>query len=100
MALKSVEEAIRAARERGEFDDLPGRGKPLDHDAYFAQPEEHRVSHHLLRNAGFVPEEVELMREVGELGERLRASRDEAERERLVRAIEARRIKIDLLRRR
>jgi hypothetical protein len=95
---KAVEEAIRAARERGEFDDLPGRGKPLDHSQYFAQPEELRISHHLLRNAGFVPEEVELMREVGELSERLRACRDDAERKRLMREIEARRIKIDLLR--
>jgi hypothetical protein len=100
VTLKSVEEAIRAARERGEFDDLPGRGKPLDHSAYFAQPEELRISHHLLRNAGFVPEEVELMREVGELGERLRECPDPAERTRLMREIEARRIKIDLLRRR
>lgn len=100
MTLKSVEEAIRAARERGEFDDLPGRGKPLDHNEYFAQPEELRISHHLLRNAGFVPEEVELMREVGELSEKLRGCPDDAERKRLAREIEARRIKIDLLRRR
>lgn len=100
MTLKSVEEAIRAARERGEFDDLPGRGKPLDHSAYFAQPEELRISHHLLRNAGFVPEEVELMREAGELSDKLRDCRDDAERKRLAREIETRRIKIDLLRRR
>lgn len=25
-----IDQAIREAQERGEFDDLPGRGKPLD----------------------------------------------------------------------
>jgi hypothetical protein len=98
VTLKAVEEAIRAARERGEFDNLKGRGKPLDHTEYFSQPEELRVAHHLLRNAGFVPEEVELLREASELRERLRACSDESERNRLAREIETRRIKVDLLR--
>ena len=30
MAESLVERQIREARERGEFDDLPGRGRPLD----------------------------------------------------------------------
>ena len=98
MSLKAVEDMIRAAQERGEFDHLKGRGKPLDHSEYFSQPEDQRLANHLLRNAGFVPEQVELQREIGELGERLKASTDEAERARLLREIEWRRIKIDLLR--
>jgi hypothetical protein len=98
MSLKAVEEMIRAAQERGEFDHLKGRGKPLDHSEYFSQPEDQRLANHLLRNAGFVPEQVELQREIGELGERFKASTDEAERARLLREIEWRRIKIDLLR--
>jgi hypothetical protein len=98
VTLRSVEEAIRAARERGEFDNLRGRGQPLDHTEYFSQPEELRIAHHLLRNAGFVPEEVELLREVSELRERLRTCSDEGERKRLARELETRRIKLDLLR--
>jgi len=98
MSFKVVEEMIRAAQERGEFDHLKGRGKPLDHSAYFSQPEDQRLAHHILRNAGFVPEQVELQREAGELTERLKTSTDEAERARLIREIEWRRIKIDLLR--
>jgi hypothetical protein len=27
---KAIDEIIREAMERGEFDDLPGRGKPID----------------------------------------------------------------------
>ena len=99
MALKAVEEAIQAARERGEFDNLKGRGKPLDHSEYFSQPEDLRIAHHLLRNAGFVPPEVDLLREIGELKEALRACADEAEHGRLTREIDRRRAQIELLRR-
>ena len=99
MALKAVEEAIQAARARGEFDDLKGRGKPLDHSDYFSQPEELRLAHHLLRNAGFVPREVELMREIGELQERLRACTQDAERAPLTRELNRRRAELDLLQR-
>jgi hypothetical protein len=99
MALKSVEEAIQAARARGEFDNLEGRGKPQDHSAYFSQPEELRVAHHMLRNAGFVPPEVELLREIGELRERLRACTEEPERGHLVREIDRRQAQIEILRR-
>ncbi|MCC6987221.1 MAG: DUF1992 domain-containing protein, partial [Anaerolineales bacterium] len=35
-----VEKAIREAQARGEFDNLKGRGKPLDLTAYFETPEE------------------------------------------------------------
>jgi len=33
----NVDEQIREAIARGEFDNLPGKGKPLDLDAYFAR---------------------------------------------------------------
>lgn len=97
MTLKAVEEQIRQARERGEFDNLRGRGKPLDHSDYFSQPEELRIAHHVLRNAGFVPEQVELRREIGELQERYKHSADASEREALVRQISWRQAKLDLL---
>jgi hypothetical protein len=99
MTLKAVEEAIQAARARGEFDDLKGRGKPLDHSEYFSQPEELRIAHHMLRNAGFVPREVELLREIGELQEQVRACAQESERAPLIREIDRRRAEIELLRR-
>lgn len=99
MALKAVEEAIQAARERGEFDNLPGRGKPQDHSEYFSQPEELRVAHHMLRNAGFVPRAVELLREIDALQQQLRACTKQAERGRLIREIDRRRAQVELERR-
>ena len=50
---KIVEELIKKAQERGEFDNLPGKGKPIDLSAYFEMPEDVRVAHSVLKNAGF-----------------------------------------------
>ena len=40
---KLVEEKIREAMAEGEFDNLPGKGKPINLDAYFATPEDLRI---------------------------------------------------------
>ena len=49
---------------RGEFDNLPGKGRPLDLDAYFATPEDLRIGYSLLKNADIVPEEMELLKQI------------------------------------
>lgn len=92
-----VEEIIRDAMARGEFDDLPGKGKPLDLDAYFATPEELRLAYSILKNAGHLPEEAELLREVGELRAQLDACGDEMERSRITREIDDRMLRFNLL---
>ncbi|MCO6511179.1 MAG: DUF1992 domain-containing protein [Aridibacter famidurans] len=66
---KLAEEKIREAVERGEFDDLEGAGRKIDLTEYFNTPSEFRVGHSLLRSNKFVPAEVELIREIGELRE-------------------------------
>lgn len=84
----AVEEIIRAAMARGDFDNLPGRGKPLDMDAYFAAPEDMRLTYSVLRNAGYLPEEVQLLRDAEELKRKLSACSDEVEIARLRKAID------------
>jgi hypothetical protein len=59
-----AEQKIQEAIERGELDDLPGAGRPLDLDDDPLVPEELRVAYRVLKNAGFVPPEIELVREV------------------------------------
>ncbi len=59
-----VEEKILAAIARGELDDLPGQGKPLVLDDNSAIPEELRVGYRLLKNAGYIPPELELRKEI------------------------------------
>lgn len=49
-----AEERIRQAAARGEFDDLPGQGKPLDLDDDPLAPLELRTAWRLLKGAGLV----------------------------------------------
>ena len=53
-----AEQRIAEAVSRGELDDLPGAGRPLDLDDHTLVPEELRVAHRILRNAGVAPPEV------------------------------------------
>jgi len=62
-----AEERIARAIGAGEFDDLPGAGKPLELEDDSLVPEELRVAYRILKNAGFVPPEVEALREAGAL---------------------------------
>ena len=49
---KLVEQKIREAMKAGEFDDLEGKGRPINLDAYFSTPEELRAGYAVLKNAG------------------------------------------------
>src|SRR5438874_13315278 len=70
LAERRIEEAIA----RGELDDLPGAGRPLELDDDRLVPEELRAAYRMLKNAGYVPPDVEDLREIGQL-ERLAQSR-------------------------
>lgn len=54
----AVDKAIREAQERGEFDNLPGKGKPLRWDDEHVPPE-WRMAARILKNAGFAPSWIE-----------------------------------------
>ena len=71
---KSVDEKIEEAIAKGEFDNLPGKGKPLDLDAYFATPEHLRMAYSVLKSADIIPEEMELLREIEVLKKSLDSS--------------------------
>src|SRR5215470_3074341 len=62
-----VEQRISEAMARGDFDKLPGAGKPLELDDDSLVPEEERVAFRIMKNAGFVPPEVERLAEVERL---------------------------------
>ncbi len=59
-----VEQRVRTAMADGVFDDLPGKGRPLVLDDDSLVPEDMRLAHRVLKNAGFLPEELELRREI------------------------------------
>jgi hypothetical protein len=62
-----AERKIQEAMARGEFDNLPGKGKPLVEEDLSGVPEELRMVYKILKNAGVVPLEVELSNEVASL---------------------------------
>jgi hypothetical protein len=62
-----VEQRILLAIKRGEFDDLPGSGKPLDLEDDRLIPEELRLAHRILKNAGYVPKEIQLFNQLAQL---------------------------------
>ena len=61
---KLVEERIRHAQRSGEFDNLEGAGKPLEHEDLGRIPQELRLSYKILKNADCLPPEVELRKEI------------------------------------
>ena len=76
-----VEERIQEAFRRGDFDDLPGAGRPLALDDDGLVPPEVRIAYRILKNAGFVPPEVLERREIAELEAEIEGIRDAVARQ-------------------
>ncbi len=74
------EERIRKAMENGEFDHLPGYGKPLKLDDLSAIPEELRMAFTVLKNAGYSPEEHALKQEMMSIESLLKSCDDDDQR--------------------
>ena len=93
----SIEQKILEAIARGDFDDLAGAGKRIDLDAYFNTPEDLRTAYAMLKSNDFVPEEVEIMKEIAELKARLETDADEAEIARIKKRINERKLALSFL---
>ena len=83
-----AEQKIRAAMERGEFDDLPGQGRPLDLSEDPLVPEELRMAYRLLKNAGFIPPELEAQKEIRDLEQLIQGLGLGAERSKALRKLQ------------
>ena len=97
---RRAEEKTREAIERGELDDLPGAGKPLRFDPSYYVPEELKLAYKLLKDGGFLPPELELRKEVLTLKDLLTTVVEDEERYRIVREINARVLRLNLMRKR
>lgn len=64
---KIAEEKIKEAIERGVFRDLPGKGQPLEMEDLSLVPDELRICYKVLKNAGLLPPELELRKEIATL---------------------------------
>ncbi len=96
-----AERRILEAMERGEFDDLPGKGKPLSlEDDDPMVPAELRMAYRMLKNAGMLPPELELHKEILRLSDLVNAVADEGERRERRRELDYKLLKLNTMRRR
>ncbi len=90
------ERKILEALEKGEFEDLPGKGKPLEFNDNHI-PRDVRMLYKVMRNAGLQPDEVALKKEIEALKEQLKTTTDEKERVILKRKIADKQLHFDVL---
>ena len=93
-----AEQRIREAIENGEFEDLKGMGKPLDLGDKSWIPEDLRMAYRILKNAGCLPAELELRKEVLNLRELINTIDDNKERIKKIRELNFKLLKLNELR--
>jgi DnaJ-like protein len=91
-----IEAIIKEAIERGEFDNLPGKGTPIDLTEYFETPEDVRLANSILKNAGMTSREVDLLNEIAELKQILAATLDEKKKQEIAKEIRQKQVDFSL----
>ncbi len=82
---KITEAKIKEAIAKGELDNLPGKGQPLDLSDYFRTPAQFRIIYDFFKKAGFLPQEVELLKQISHLKENRRSCQNQKKQEELQR---------------
>ena len=95
-----AEQRILEAQRNGEFDNLAGKGKPLEIEDLSALPEDLRMAYHVLKNAHVLPPEAELLKDIHILEDLLKHIEDEGERKSLAKSLQWKIIRLDILKRR
>lgn len=75
-----AEDHIKRAQKEGQFDDLPGKGKPLPKDDLAHIPDDLRMAYRLMKNAGYSDEENQLKKEVMTIEDLIKNCYDEEEK--------------------
>src|SRR5262249_54832471 len=94
---KIAEQRIREAIERGELDNLAYHGKPLKLDELTGVPAHLRMGYKILKNAGVLPEEMQLKKDIVSLQDLLDACSDEAERGRIEKKMNAKLLRYNMM---
>jgi DnaJ-like protein len=82
-----AEQKLDEAVSRGELDNLPGAGRPLELDDDRLIPEDLRLAYRILKNAGYVPPELETVKEINILERLVAEAPDDAARARAVKKL-------------
>ncbi len=94
IAERKIQEALR----NGEFDDLPGKGEPLRLEDESGIPEELRLAYKILKNADCLPPELELKKEINNLGEMIQGIEDLDEKYRQMKRLNFMIMKLNMMR--
>jgi hypothetical protein len=84
---KIVEERILRAQKMGEFENLPGAGKPLEFEDDRFVSEELRLAYKILKNADCVPVEIELKKEIKQTEDLLAKMHETSEKYRILKKL-------------
>jgi len=82
-----AEQHIQRAIERGELSNLAGEGKPIPHEDLSMVPEHLRAGYRLLKGAGYLPPELEALREIKDVEALIARAEDPGERRRHLRRL-------------
>jgi hypothetical protein len=92
-----AERKIREAMERGDFDNLPNRGKPLPPDGLDRVPPDLRIAYKIMKNAHILPEELELRKSILNLQKLLDACCDDEEQMKLQKKLNEKQLRYNML---
>ena len=95
-----AEQKILEAIARGELLNLPGAGKPLRLEDDSMVPGELRISYKVLKNAGCIPPELELRKEIITLRDLLRTIEDDGGKKEKYQELNYKLLKLNLMMRR
>ncbi|RMG68968.1 MAG: DUF1992 domain-containing protein [Nitrospirae bacterium] len=95
-----AEQRIREAIERGELDNLKNAGRPLQLDDDSWVPEDLRAAYRVLKNAGCLPPEMELKKEIISLKDLIYSLDDDRERLRKIRELNFKLLRLNTMRKR
>ena len=84
---KIVEERIKIAQRNGEFKNLAGSGKPLKLEDTQHIAEDLRLAYKILKNADFLPPEIEMKKEINQTKELLSGIEDASEKYQLLKKL-------------
>lgn len=93
-----AENRILEALEAGVFDNLPGKGRPLQLEDDSHIPEELRLAYKIMKMADCLPPELELRREILRLQDLVASLPDEAEKLKQMRRLNYYVMKLGLMR--
>jgi len=94
---KIIEKRIKEAQKRGDFDELPGSGEPLNIEDDSHVPEDLRLAYKILKNADCLPPELALKKEIRQMEDMLEKIPDEKEKYRQIKRINYKILQLNMM---